>query len=188
VFPAVGRADRMLARRYDWLAGRLRLRPAGRQLALIILEWVALAALLAGAYLGASAIAGRDGAAWLVAATAAAFSATIVVTVARHRYGSGWLAPVHPWRDEAVAAAGIPIALLAPGHLDAGVVDALGWTVCFFVALMLLAGVVWYHRPRALAVAAAWLAAAGVAMAAGAPVVLVAAVVGVLHSQGKGTL
>ena len=188
VFPAVGRVDRMLARRYDWLAGRLRLRPAGRLLALIILGWVALAALLAGAYLGVSAIAGRHGAAWLVATTAAAFSATVVVTAARRRYGSGWLAPVHPWRDEAVAAAGIPLALLGPGALDAGVVDALGWTVCFFVALMLLGGVVWYHRPRALAVTAAWLAAAGVAVAAGAPVVLVAAVVGVLHSHGRGTL
>ena len=71
VFPAVGRVDRMLARRYDWLAGRLRLRPAGRLLALIILEWVALAALLAGSYLGVSMIAGRDGAPWFVAATAA---------------------------------------------------------------------------------------------------------------------
>ena len=188
VFPVVGRVDRTLARRYAWLAGRLRLRPAVRLLALILLEWAALAAFLAAAYLGVSAIAGRDDGAWFVAATAAAFSPTVLASAARRRYGSGWIAPVTAWRDEAVAAAGIPIALLGPEHLDAGVVDALGWTVCFFVALMLLGAVVWHHRPRTLAITAAWLAAAGVAVAAGAPVVLVAAVVGVLHSHARGTL
>ena len=187
MFPAVGRADSTLARRYEQVAGRLRSRAFARALALRAVEWVALAALLSGAYAGMSAIAGRSTSTWLVGVIAAAFTLTAAVTAARRRYGSGWLAPLHPWRDRAVAATGIPIALLAPGRLDADVVDALGWTVCWWVALMLLGELVWHHRPRAVAVTAAWVAAAGIAVAAGAPVVLVAAAVGGVHTRGNGT-